>query len=331
MSLVRRAINAMVALALLFGALAATSPAGAHELPVAQITIEALSANEARVTVRAPAETLLVEAPFGCHFDPPPTPSGVLRCDDRLAGKVLVAQGTGTAFVTVTGVGGPNVESSLITASARQVTLPGAPAPRSVVPRYVALGVEHVLSGLDHVLFLVALFGQAWMVARGSIRSAARELARTATAFTVAHSLTLAATALGALQLPAAVAEACIAWSLVLVALDLGDGRRPPPPARSRVALAVAFGLVHGLGFAGALAGTQLPAGARAIALLAFNLGVEAGQILLFGACLATVFVVRAALGERARLVARLPTLSSYVVGITGGVMFVSRALAIFR
>jgi len=295
-----------------------------------QITVEALSANEARVTVRAPSQGLLVEAPSGCRFDPAPAPAGVLRCADGLAGQVLDVKGTAAAFVSMTGFDSIDA-SSVITARARQVTLPGAPAPRSVVPHYLALGVEHVLSGLDHVLFLLALFGQAWMVARGSIAVAARELARTATAFTIAHSITLAATALGAFHLPAAVAEACIAWSLVLVALDLGDARRPPPPARTRVALAAAFGLVHGLGFAGALAGTRLPAGARAIALVAFNLGVEAGQVLLFGSCVALLFVLRGALGERARLAARLATLSSYVVGITGSAMFVSRALALFR
>ena len=184
-----------------------------------------------------------------------------------------------------------------------------------------------MIEGIDHVLFLVGLFCQAWMHARGNLRTAASMLARTATSFTIAHSLTLSATVLGVLRVPPAVSEACIAWSLVLVALDIGDGRRP------RAALAGAFGLVHGLGFAGALAETRLPEGTRGVALALFNVGVEMGQVLLFAACAGVVCAVprfvRGATRDATR--GRLADASAYVVGISGATMFFLRVQTLLR
>jgi hypothetical protein len=134
---------------------------------------------------------------------------------------------------------------------------------------YLALGVEHILIGIDHVLFvlgLVLLVG--WR----------RRLLLAITGFTLAHSLTLAATAL-----PQGPVEACIALSIVLLAVELVD-ERPTLTRRLPGVVAFAFGLLHGFGFAGALQEIGVPPDRAWLSLLGFNLGVEAGQLLIIGA-----------------------------------------------
>jgi hydrogenase/urease accessory protein HupE len=148
---------------------------------------------------------------------------------------------------------------------------------------YVALGVEHILAGIDHLLFV---FGLLFLV------GFQRRLVWTITAFTVAHSLTLASAALGWLTLRAPPVEAVIALSIVLVAGEalhqrLSLARRWP------VLLAFLFGLVHGLGFAGALKEIGLPQNYLPTALLGFNIGVELGQLLTVAAAWSIWFVVR--------------------------------------
>jgi len=153
------------------------------------------------------------------------------------------------------------------------------PAPAQAAPpvrAYFGLGVEHILGGTDHLLFVLAL---ALLVRR------MLPLLRTITAFTLAHSLTLVAAALGFVQVPGPPVEAAIALSIVYVAREL---LRPVPglAARRPWLVALAFGLLHGFGFAGALAEVGLPEGEIPLALALFNLGVEAGQLLFLAAVL---------------------------------------------
>jgi hydrogenase/urease accessory protein HupE len=139
---------------------------------------------------------------------------------------------------------------------------------------YLALGVEHILIGIDHVLFvlgLVLLVG--W---RGRLLWAI-------TGFTLAHSLTLAASTLGWAALPQGPVEACIALSIVLLAVELVD-ERPTLTRRVPGLVAFAFGLLHGFGFAGALQEIGVPPDRAWLSLLGFNLGVEAGQLAIIGA-----------------------------------------------
>ncbi len=152
-------------------------------------------------------------------------------------------------------------------------------APHPGALGYLSLGVSHLLLGIDHVLFvigLVYLIPGRWM------------LLKTITAFTVAHSLTLAASVLGWVQLSQAPVEAVIALSILFLAREL----LMPPERRSRLTharpwvVAGAFGLLHGFGFAGALAEIGLPRDTLALALLLFNLGIEAGQLVLIAAML---------------------------------------------
>ena len=153
-------------------------------------------------------------------------------------------------------------------------TLPFSPSVtgRTVFSQYLVFGGMHILEGVDHLLFLVALC----FLVGGALKS----LIGLVTAFTVAHSITLSAAALGWFNLPVRPVEAMIALSIALLAADLIKNRRR---LQKRVLqywpVVFVFGLLHGLGFAGALAEFGLPDKAMMSALLAFNLGIELGQI----------------------------------------------------
>ncbi|GGO79318.1 membrane protein [Marinobacterium nitratireducens] len=147
------------------------------------------------------------------------------------------------------------------------------PSAWGVASSYLGLGVEHILLGVDHLLFVLTLV----LLVTGWKR-----LLGTITAFTLSHSLTLVAATLGLLQVPGPPVEACIALSIAFVAAEIVRGRQGGAPgltARAPWLVAFAFGLLHGLGFAGALADLGLPQQAIPLALLFFNLGVELGQL----------------------------------------------------
>ncbi len=178
--------------------------------------------------------------------------------------------------------------------------------------RYLALGTEHILLGLDHLLFVLGLL----LLVRGR-----RALIATITAFTFGHSVTLSLAALGWAVLPQKPVEVAIALSILILAVELtrqdgrggarlrrDDRRGPWAPWK----LAAVFGLLHGLGFAGALAEVGLPQREIPLALLSFNVGIEVGQLLFVGAVLAAARVA-------GPLIARLPAWSAkvpaYVLG----------------
>ncbi|MDB4929760.1 MAG: hypothetical protein JWM10_2244, partial [Myxococcaceae bacterium] len=145
---------------------------------------------------------------------------------------------------------------------------------RAQLAQYLRLGVEHIFTGYDHVAFVVAL-----LVLAGALRArdGLRHVLAVVTSFTVAHSLTLVSAALGWVVAPARIVEPVIALSILYVAAS--NLRRRGPPPRSRPLTTFAFGLVHGLGFADVLRELGLPARATVPSLLAFNVGVELGQL----------------------------------------------------
>lgn len=169
------------------------------------------------------------------------------------------------------GVLRPDSEEFVVPEGGEGIVGLGAPW-RTVASRYVALGVEHILHGYDHVLFVIGLF---------LLVASTRALVATVSAFTVAHSLTLAAAVLGLVTVPTAPVEALIAASIVLLARELVRPADAAPTLTGRYPWAVAFGfgLLHGVGFAGALAETGVPADQIPLALVAFNGGVELGQL----------------------------------------------------
>jgi len=164
-------------------------------------------------------------------------------------------------------------------------TIPEKPTWRGVAASYFVLGVEHILGGIDHLLFVLALL----LIVQG-----VRLLVETITAFTIAHSITLALATLGFVQVPSAPVEAIIALSIVFVAAEILHGRagRPGLTGRYPWVVAFTFGLLHGFGFAGALADVGLPQSAIPLALLFFNVGVEAGQLLFVAGALVVLAVL---------------------------------------
>jgi hydrogenase/urease accessory protein HupE len=151
---------------------------------------------------------------------------------------------------------------------------------------YFRLGVEHILVGVDHLLFVLCLL----LLVRGVGR-----VVKTITAFTAAHSITLALATLGYVHVPSAPVEAGIALSIVFLAREIVKRREGAPSLTERQPwlVAFAFGLLHGLGFAGALSEVGLPPHDIPLALLLFNVGVEAGQLLFVAAVLLVVALAR--------------------------------------
>ncbi|MBC7471119.1 MAG: HupE/UreJ family protein [Ramlibacter sp.] len=222
---------------------------------------------------RPVAEDLTPVWPQGCAGD-----ERTVRCSDKGMVGTLSVEGVGSSYsaaiVRIIWRGG---ESRVYTLTKGQPSVRLFGAARDdrgildVAQAYAVLGVEHILSGWDHLLFVLSLL---------LLVGFRRQLVATITAFTIAHSLTLAASALGALSLRPAPVEAVIALSIVLVSAEALN-RRETLTRRWPAIVAFVFGLVHGLGFAGALREIGLPEQHVNAALLAFNVGVEAGQLLV--------------------------------------------------
>jgi hypothetical protein len=186
--------------------------------------------------------------------------------------------------------------------------------------QYVQLGFTHIWGGIDHLLFVLGLvlLVPQW-----------RTLLKTITAFTLAHSMTLAAAALGFVNAPAAPIEAVIALSIVYVAVELVRVQRGESSLtqRSPWLIAFAFGLLHGFGFAGALTEIGLPPDAIAPALLLFNVGIEVGQLTFVLALFALAYMAaRAPVGVQARL--RVMRAVPYAIGSLAAVWFFERSAA---
>jgi hydrogenase/urease accessory protein HupE len=177
-------------------------------------------------------------------------------------------------------------ESRRLTPGQSSFSIPSQPSRLEVIRTYLVLGFEHILSGVDHLMFVLALL----ILVRGT-----RRLVLTVTAFTLAHSLTLAGATLGLIHLPGPPIEATIALSIVFVASEIMHSRRGRVGLTERYPWIVAFvfGLLHGFGFAGALAQIGLPQASIPIALLFFNVGVEIGQLFFIADVIALLALAR--------------------------------------
>ncbi len=188
----------------------------------------------------------------------------------------------------------------------------------SVVWDYLRLGVQHILGGIDHLLFILCLLlitHRFWNVLK------------TVTAFTLAHSLTLGLAVLGYVQVPPAFVEAAIALSILVLAAELVRARRSDIVLRSPWFVAFSFGLLHGLGFAGALTEIGLPATDLPLALLMFNIGVEIGQMLFIGAALLAFRVLHTMGGPR---LAQLRHLGAYCTGTVAAFWLIERVIGFY-
>lgn len=187
-----------------------------------------------------------------------------------------------------------------------------------VAQTYFLTGIDHILFGYDHLLFVVALV---------ILLSGFWTIAKAVTAFTVAHSLTLAGTSLGVIGLPQKPVESVIALSILFLAVEIIK-RKPDEKRLSERApwvVAFGFGLLHGFGFAGALQEIGLPAQDVTIALLAFNLGVEAGQIFIVGTAMLAIEICRRRFSVLLDPAIRCAT---YAIGITASYWFIERTLS---
>lgn len=198
----------------------------------------------------------------------------------------------------------------------------GASRPGEVARTYLWLGVEHILAGVDHLLFVAALL----LIVRG-----VRRIVVTITAFTFAHSLTLAAATLGWVHLPGPPVEAMIALSIVFVAAEVVHGLRGRQglTAKAPWLVAFSFGLLHGFGFASALAEVGLPQTAIPIALLMFNVGVELGQLLFVALMLAGSALLLGAWRRRGNAFPQqLRYVPPYAIGAVASFWVIERLLA---
>ena len=248
-----------------------------------------------------------------------------LYCDGALTGATFAVRGleatqTDVLF-RVDYLDGRSFTHRLVPAQP-SVVIPGEPSIVDVVVTYLWLGVEHILLGIDHLLFVLALL----MLVNG-----ATALVATITAFTLAHSLTLGVAALGYVHIPSAPVEAVIALSILFLATELARRERGSPVAghtdlagRAPWLVAFSFGLLHGFGFAGALAEIGLPENSIPLALLFFNIGVEIGQ-LAFVACILMLVWTAERLSLRRPI--WLPRLAAYAIGSVAAMWLFERTL----
>lgn len=212
------------------------------------------------------------------------------------------------------------LSTTLVQPARPWIEIAAMPGALSVAGAFLLHGIAHILGGFDHLLFvfgLLLLVGNGWM------------LVKTVTAFTVAHSITLALAVLGAMRLPGPPVEATIALSILLLAVEIARINRGKPSFTARWPWVVAFcfGLLHGFGFAGALAEIGLPQQDLPLALFTFNVGVEIGQLLFVGLVLGVGAVVRRCpLPQSALWYAR--PMASYGVGTLAAFWFFERVSA---
>ena len=286
---------------------------------------EVLAALAGRVVEHVLARAFVAHgdgAPCGAEPGAPlPDADGVIlittwRCEPRRGMAYrnrLFLEGRTLAIQNVLVLRGEDADQDVLTADHDTYVLTAPPpSTLSVVRRYTVSGVEHIVIGYDHIAFLIALLLWArrfWPVAK------------VVTAFTIAHSVTLALAVLDVVSLPAAVVEPLIAASIVWVAAENFFFR----DVGRRWRIAFLLGLVHGFGFAGVLRDFGLPPDALALALAFFNIGVEIGQVAIVAAAVPLLLAIdRFTAGERSR---GFVMASSAAIGLLGAYWLVERTL----
>jgi hypothetical protein len=281
---------------------AGSGPASAHPLAPSLLEIREQAAGHVLVTWKQPLQSLaaapLPVLPAACRALGAPvvtsdefahTVDMEIACDHNLVGSRFGVSGLAgsraNVVLRVVLMDG-RVIHHILRPGDDQFVVPARPRPIDITASYLKLGVTHIGSGIDHLLFLLGLVGLAssWRVLVGMV-----------TAFTAGHALSLSAAALEQATLPTMLIESLIAASILILALELTrrPGPRPSLLRRRPWSLTFCFGLLHGLGFASALAEAGLPAGETVLALLGFNLGIEAGQIVFVAAVAVLLRILR--------------------------------------
>ncbi len=275
---------------------------------------------------------LYVKLPAGCTNRSVPRASMVanafaerwtVECAAPLSGGTIHIAGldatTTDVLVRLERLDG-SAQVTRLTPSAPSLVVEAAPNAREVAWTYGVLGVEHILTGIDHLLFVLSLL----IITRGGWN-----LVKTVTAFTVSHSITLSAATLGFVHVPGRPVEAIIALSIVFVAVEIVRMHRGVTgiTASAPWIVALTFGLMHGLGFAGGLSDAGLPAAHIPTALLFFSLGVEAGHLLFIAVVLLSMALARRMRVPFPRWAELVPP---YAIGSVAMSWFIERTLSFF-
>ena len=319
-------------LLILVALLAHVAPAAAHELRPGYLEIRQESVDRYAVRFKVPARGdmrlgLRVRLPADCtNLEPPRSEragGGIIdhmrvACPGGLDGREITIEGLASTYTEVivrAARSDGTVQSARLTPDRPSFSLVRAPTWMETARTYLFLGVEHILGGIDHLMFVLALMlliHDRWT------------LLKTITAFTIAHSITLAAAALNWIQVSQAPVEAVIALSICFAAAEVIrlDHGKFDLANRAPWIMAFAFGLLHGFGFGGALKQIGLPQSDVPLALLTFNLGVEAGQLLFVG----VVLILTAAIDRLMALrVPRLREVTAYAIGSVAAVWVIQR------
>jgi hydrogenase/urease accessory protein HupE len=261
----------------------------AHEVRPAYLELRQTGPEIYEGLWKVPATCTHVTEPRGSMVNNAYSERWTVKCPRGLDGSTIHIAGlSGTmtdALVRVERLDG-TTQVTRLTPSAPSFVVEAAPRALQVARTYLVLGIEHILGGVDHLLFVLALV----ILVKGT-----RRLIATVTAFTLAHSLTLAGATLGILHVPGPPVEAAIALSIVFVAAEIIRSRQGNAGVTEKFPWIVAFsfGLLHGFGFASALNEVGLPQSAIPVALLCFNVGVEIGQLLFIAAVFTVIALAR--------------------------------------
>ncbi len=334
----RRAAARATAFAAFILAVAARS-AGGHPLAPALLDLRELGGGRVAVTWKAsllvaPGAEVAPVLPARCRAEGAPQATTDGDSVTRTWTVVCEPAGLVGARVGFTGLGDARIDAlvrvtladgrlirGVVRGAAPLLAIPERERQLDVVRAYVAIGVEHILTGIDHLLFVAGLL----LLVRGR-----RLLIETITAFTVGHSITLSLAVLDIVRVPSRPIELLIALSVFLLAAELA--REPEVPAsllrRRPWAMALVFGLLHGLGFAGALREVGLPQADVPLALFSFNLGIEIGQLAFVTALLAAAALLHALRVAWPRWALRIPL---YTMGSLAAFWCFERAAALVR
>jgi hydrogenase/urease accessory protein HupE len=284
------------------------------------------------IYVKLPEGTQDIATPRASFSDGAYVERRSIRRDGGFIGQAVSIEGlsaTSTDVLVRIGSLAGAMQTERLSPTKTSFLIQAVPGAGQVAGTYLRLGVEHILFGFDHLLFVLALviLVKTWS-----------RVAITVTAFTIAHSNTLAAATLGFVNVPGPPVEATIALSIMLVSVEILNARRGKTSLTARLPWLVAFsfGLLHGFGFAGALAEVGLPQHAIPVALLFFNIGVEIGQLLFVITVLSLVSLsgyVASQVLEPAlihRTFDRLDVTAAYAIGIAAAYWLVERTTAFF-
>jgi hydrogenase/urease accessory protein HupE len=272
----------------------------AHKLAPSLLQIDEVKAGSYQVIWRTPMYTKVFPEPVfpdSCREEGSSTAlvgSAIERrwsaeCEGGLEGGVLAVDLLGesrtVAMLRFHALDG-QLQQKILTPEAPSYVVPQGRAAHSVFGEYVSLGIEHILIGADHLLFVTALL---------LLSTSLQTLLKTVTAFTLGHSVTLVLVSLGLIPNWSPLVEFLIATTILILALELsraGPDRGRHSMRRHQWLVASVFGLVHGLGFADVLKDIGMPADALVTALLSFNIGIEAGQLMFVGAVAGLLYVI---------------------------------------